>query len=54
MPSHARHLRKNPTPAEQKLWGHLRRKQMKGCKFRRQCPIGPYIVDFVCFQISNY
>ena len=50
MASRARQLRKNSTPAEQNLWGHLRRKQMKGCKFRRQCPIGPYTVDFVCSQ----
>ncbi len=29
---------------------HLRRYQINGCKFRRQQPIGPYIVDFVCFE----
>ena len=32
------------------MWQHLRRKQFDGCKFRRQQPIGQYIVDFVSFQ----
>jgi very-short-patch-repair endonuclease len=48
----ARHLRKNPTEAEQKLWSRLRRKQLDGYRFRRQRPIGPYIVDFVCLEVS--
>ncbi len=46
----ARILRKNSTDAERKLWQHFRRYQANGCKFRRQQPIGPYIVDFVCFE----
>ena len=46
------HLRKIPTEAEQKLWSRLRRKQLLGYRFRRQRPIGPYIVDFVCLQVS--
>jgi len=32
------------------LWSHLRIKQMEGNRFRRQQPIGPYVVDFVCFE----
>ena len=48
----ARHLRKNPTDAEQKLWSRLRRKQLHGYRFRRQRSIGPYIVDFVCLEVS--
>jgi len=32
------------------LWYHLRRKQLEGYKFRRQNPIGSYVVDFVCFE----
>jgi very-short-patch-repair endonuclease len=48
--SHARHLRKNLTDAEQKLWRHIRNRQIKGFRFRRQAPIGNYIVDFVCFE----
>ena len=48
----AKHLRKNSTDAERALWKHLRNKQLIGCKFRRQAPIGNYIVDFVCFSQS--
>src|SRR2546426_133426 len=46
----SRALRKNPTVAEQALWSHLRMKQMGGNRFRRQQPIGPYIVDFVSLE----
>ena len=42
-------LRQNMTDAEQLLWRHLRAHRMDGQKFRRQQPIGPYIVDFVHF-----
>jgi very-short-patch-repair endonuclease len=44
----ARTLRNDPTAAERVLWFHLRRGQMAGAKFRRQQPIGPFIVDFYC------
>ena len=44
----ARQLRRSMTDAEQRLWQQLRRKQMVGCRFRRQHPIGPYIADFAC------
>ena len=46
----ARVLRKSPTEAEHTLWRYLRRRQLEGCKFRRQQPLGPYFVDFVCFE----
>jgi very-short-patch-repair endonuclease len=46
----AKELRKSSTDAERELWQHLRRYQTNGHKFRRQQPIGPYIVDFVCFE----
>ncbi len=46
----AKALRKRPTDVEMLLWRHLRAKQLKGLKFRRQQPIGRYIVDFVCFE----
>ena len=46
----ARKLRSNPTDAERFLWRHLRLRQFAGYKFRRQRPIGPYIVDFVCLE----
>ena len=48
--SKARELRKNPTDGEQALWKHLRMRQLGGYKFRRQQPIGQYIVDFVSFE----
>jgi len=46
----ARQLRKNMTDAEQRVWYKLRHRQIDNCKFRRQAPIGTYIVDFVCFE----
>lgn len=39
-------LRKEPTPAESKLWAYLRSRRLNGVKFRRQHAIGNYIVDF--------
>jgi len=48
--SNARQLRKNPTDAEQAPWKHLRLCQLGEYKFRRQQPIGWYIVDFVNFE----
>ncbi|MCP4306664.1 MAG: DUF559 domain-containing protein, partial [bacterium] len=44
----ARSNRKDPTKSEAMIWADLRMRQL-GDKFRRQQPIGPYIVDFVCF-----
>jgi very-short-patch-repair endonuclease len=44
----ARSLRANPTEAERKLWAHLRAGRLGNLRFRRQQPIGPYIVDFFC------
>ena len=46
----ARQLRWNPTDAERLLWGKLRFWQLDGFKFRRQQPLGRYIVDFVCLE----
>jgi very-short-patch-repair endonuclease len=46
----AKKLRKNMTDAERLLWQHLRNRELGGYKFRRQRPIGPYIVDFVCLE----
>lgn len=45
----ARDMRHEPTPQEHQLWQNLRAKRFAGYKFRRQQPIGRYIVDFVCF-----
>ena len=36
------------TDAERQLWAKIRMKQLKGCQFYRQKPIGDYIVDFFC------
>ena len=44
----ARELRQEMTDEERLLWSYLRRKQLAGRRFRRQQPIGPYIVDFYC------
>ena len=30
------------------LWRHLHNRKMGGCKFRRQQPVGPYVLDFFC------
>jgi very-short-patch-repair endonuclease len=46
----ARELRKRLTPQEVKLWVKLRALDGTGSHFRRQAPIGPYIVDFVSFK----
>lgn len=46
----ARKLRNGMTDTEKKLWYYLRRKQLLGYKFRRQCPLDRYVVDFVCFE----
>ena len=46
----AKTLRQSQTDAEGLLWHYLRRKQLDGYKFRRQQPIGPYIVDFACMS----
>jgi very-short-patch-repair endonuclease len=43
-------LRRNSTAAERKLWVLLRAKRLQGLKFRRQVPIGPYTVDFLCLR----
>jgi very-short-patch-repair endonuclease len=43
-----RELRAEMTEAEKLLWRHLRYRQANGHRFRRQVPIGPYIVDFAC------
>jgi len=48
----ARCLRQSATPPEQLLWSVLRGRRLAGLKFRRQEPIGPYIVDFCCREIN--
>lgn len=47
----AKGMRRQPTDAEKVLWRHLRNRQLAGVKFRRQEPIGPFIVDFVAMDL---
>ena len=44
----ARKLRANTTPHERMLWRALKELPLEGTHFRRQAPIGPYVVDFLC------
>ena len=46
----ARAMRHTPTEAERTLWYALRDRRMQHVKVRRQAPIGPYIVDFLCIE----
>ena len=46
----ARRLRRKLTDAERRLWSILRDRRLEEFKFRRQQPLGRYIVDFVCFE----
>ena len=46
----AKSLRANMTEAERRLWYHLRAHRFAGMKFRRQAPVGPYIVDFASLK----
>jgi len=46
----ARKFRQSQTDAEKALWARLKNKQLESVKFRRQQPLGLYIVDFVSFE----
>jgi very-short-patch-repair endonuclease len=48
MTSRARDLRRRMDLPEVLLWSQLRRQQLQGLRFRRQHPIGPYVLDFYC------
>lgn len=50
--TNARNLRKNQTDVERLLWSHLRNRQLFEFKFRRQFPVGKYILDFYCPEKS--
>ncbi len=49
--SFARRLRQDASDAESLLWELLRGRRLGGCKFRRQHPLGPYVLDFFCEQL---
>jgi len=46
----ARRLRSSMTEAEQRIWSILRKRQIGGYKFRRQHPLGSFILDFACLE----
>lgn len=48
--TNARRLRRRLTDAERALWRNLRDRQLDGHKFRRQHPLGRFVVDFVCLE----
>ncbi len=46
----ARQLRRDATHAEKELWRRLRNRKLAGIKFRRQQPLGSYVLDFFCAE----
>jgi very-short-patch-repair endonuclease len=50
LPRRPRELRKRSTAAETTAWWLLRNRQVLGLKFRRQCPLGRFVVDFYCSE----
>jgi very-short-patch-repair endonuclease len=50
MIARARTLRKKMTESEKKLWQRLRERRLSGYRFRKQAPMGGYILDFVCHE----
>ena len=46
----AKRLRAEATPSEQRLWAALRDRNFHGRKFRRQQPMGPFVLDFWCAE----
>src|ERR1700737_3433999 len=48
----ARRMRRAPTRSEDRLWSWLRDRRLAGHKFRRQVPMGRYIVDFYCPRLK--
>ena len=47
----AKTMRSQQTEAEQRLWFYLRAQRFMGLKFKRQKPIGAFIVDFICMEL---
>ncbi len=52
MKRRARAMRRNPTRSEGRVWSWLRNRRFIGYKFRRQVPIGHYIIDFYCAELK--
>ncbi len=49
---HAREMRRGDTDAEARLWTTLRARRLGGWYWKRQVPVGPFIVDFLCTEAS--
>jgi very-short-patch-repair endonuclease len=45
-------MRHEPTQPERKLWRWLRNRRFGDYKFRRQHPIGRYVLDFYCHELK--
>jgi very-short-patch-repair endonuclease len=50
MPTRAQSLRKNPTAAEVRFWRLIGPLRLGGYHFRKQVPLGAFVVDFACHQ----
>ena len=48
----ARTLRKDQSEPERRLWSRLRNRSVEGAKFRRQQPLGPFVLDFYCLELN--
>jgi very-short-patch-repair endonuclease len=46
--NNAKALRHDMTEAERIIWYNVRAHRFQGASFRRQTPVGPYVVDFIC------
>jgi very-short-patch-repair endonuclease len=46
----AKQMRHTPVSTEKLFWSEIRNRKLGGFKFKRQVPLGPYIVDFVCLD----
>jgi very-short-patch-repair endonuclease len=55
MRARAKQLRRAMTLSEQRIWNWLRNRTFDDCKFRRQVPVGPYVLDFYspAFELAN-
>jgi very-short-patch-repair endonuclease len=52
MRANAKTMRREPTKAEHRVWWWLRDRRFGDFKFRRQVPMGPYILDFYCAELK--
>src|SRR5262245_45655722 len=48
----AKGLRQDQTGVERELWHYLRANRVEGLRFKRQAPMGRYVVDFVCHEAT--